>query len=280
LRILLTGASGRIGSRLAPRLAEAGHSIRALVRSPSAELAWRRPGIDVITGDLGDDAALARAVRDVDVVVHAAAAFRGVPAAETDATNFQGTIRLADAAASTGVARFIFTSTNLVYGPGGDRPARESDRLAAEQPYPRSKAAAEAELLTRASAGDLDVRILRFAFVYGEGDPHLAESLRWVRDWPSYKRLHMVHHADVASGVLAAIDAPPSGERVFNIADDCPVTAYEIMTILGHAIPADAAQRSLDAPWESIVDTTLARTVLGFRPVHPTVHSAQAAGAL
>lgn len=280
LNILLTGASGRVGSRLAPRLADAGHGVRALVRTPERGVAFGDRGVVVMTGDLRDDATVETVARNVDVVIHAAAAFRGDVGADMDATNVRATVRLADACAAAGVRRFIFISTNLVYGLGRDRPARESDAVAAEHPYPRSKALAEAALLTRADARDLDVLVLRLAFVYGEGDPHLAESLRWLREWPLHKRIHMVHHADVARGILAAIDAEVTGPRIFNIADDCPVTAYEVMAILGESSAAAANDRALTAPWESIVDTTLARTVLGFRPEFPTIYAAQHAHAL
>lgn len=279
-KILLTGATGRIGSRLAPRLVACGHAVRALVRSPDQAAPLRQNGIDPITGDLREDATVIGAVRDVDVVVHAAAAFRGVAGAEMDATNVRATTRLADAAAAAGVTRFVFASTNLVYGTGADRPARESDAIDAEHPYPRSKAAAEAALIACAQARSLDVRILRFAFVYGDGDPHLADSIAWLRNWPSHKRLHMLHHRDVAGAVSRAIAAPGTAERVFNIADDCPVTAYELMTVLGAPVAADAATRTLHAPWESIVDTTLARTTLGFHPAFPTIYQAIAANAL
>jgi len=127
---------------------------------------------------------------------------------------------------------------------------------------------------------NLGVRILRFAFVYGEGDPHLAESLLWARDWPLHKRLHMVHHADVGQALLLALHAEGVDGRTFNVGDDAPVAAFELLRLNRETVAADAAVRPLEDPWEGIVDTTRIRRELGFRPVYPSVFSAEAAGAL
>jgi hypothetical protein len=66
----------------------------------------------------------------------------------------------------------------------------------------------------------------------------------------------------------------------FNAADDAPVTAAELHELNGEPLPNDAAVRPLDDFWQGIVDTTAARTILGFRPIFPTVYTARAAGAL
>jgi hypothetical protein len=55
--------------------------------------------------------------------------------------------------------------------------------------------------------------------------------------------------------------------RIFNAADDAPVTAFEVFNLSGAPIPADAATRMLDDPWNGIVETTAARGQLGFTPI-------------
>lgn len=77
--------------------------------------------------------------------------------------------------------------------------------------YPASKAEAERGLLELHRERGLDVRIGRLAFVYGDGDPHLAQSLRWAGGWASYQRLRLVHHADVAQGLLRLLRASGAG---------------------------------------------------------------------
>src|SRR6266498_4668999 len=79
---LVTGATGRVGSRLVPRLAVS-RPLRVLVRDPERAGPFWDGGADVVLGDLRDPDAVKRAVTGVDAVVHLAAAFRGVDAAET-----------------------------------------------------------------------------------------------------------------------------------------------------------------------------------------------------
>src|SRR5919108_2801857 len=268
MSILITGATGRVGSRFVRRLVAEGEPVRALVRRGQIE------GVDTIVGDLRDEDARQRALDGVDAVVHLAAAFRGVPDAEAVAVNHEATVGLARAA---GTRRFVYVSTNLVYGHGRGRPAREDDAPAPAGAYPESKAAAEDAL--RAIDG-LGLRIVRLAFVYGEGDPHLGESMMWARNWPAHQRLHLVHHAAVAQGLLRALRMDGIDGATFNIADDAPVTAAELHALNGEPPPADAADRPLEDPWAGIVDTSAARRTLGWRPLYPSVYTARDAGAL
>jgi nucleoside-diphosphate-sugar epimerase len=277
---LVTGATGRVGSRLVPRLLRHGHDIRILVRDQARAAPLLEAGARPVVGDLRDGDTLARAVDGVDAVVHLGASFRGVPDDEAVAVNQQATIELGRAALKAGVGRFVFASTNLVYGPGRGRPAREDDEPAPERTYPTSKAAAEQALRQLHAGEGLGLRVVRLAFVYGEGDPHLAESLRWARAWPAHKRLHMVHHADVGQGIERALRAGGVDGGTYNVADDAPVTALELLRLGGEPIAPDAATRPLDDPWDGIVETTRIRRDLGFRPIYPTVYTAADAGAL
>lgn len=130
MNILVTGATGKVGSRLSKRLAQRGHRVRALVRDEARAADLRDAGLELVVGDLLDASSLAAAVRGVDAVVHCAAFFRGATAEQAHAVNDVGTQRLARAARDTAVERFVFTSTGLVYGPNGGRPAREDDPCA------------------------------------------------------------------------------------------------------------------------------------------------------
>jgi nucleoside-diphosphate-sugar epimerase len=280
MRVLLTGGTGRIGTLAAPRLAAAGFAVRALVRDPARMAAAAR--LAPVAGDLRDEDAVARSLRDVDGVVHLAAAFRGVDRAEARAVNVDATLALARAALAAGVGRFVYASTNLVYGPGRGRPATEDDepRPNPSAVYPVTKVAAERGLLALHRSEGLDLRVLRLALVYGDGDTHLAEALEWAREWPGHRRVHVVHHADVAQALVRALRTEGAGGRIYNIADDCPVTAVELHLLNGETPPPALADRRLDDPWEQIVDTTRSRIELGFRPVYPTVYTARDAGAL
>jgi nucleoside-diphosphate-sugar epimerase len=280
MTILVTGATGRIGSRFVPRMLERGEEVRVLVRDAARAESQREAGAEVVVGDARDAAAAHRAVKRAGAVVHLAASFRGVSNEEMVAVNQEASLLLARVALAAGIPRFVFASTNLVYGPGRRRPAREDDRPDPAGAYPASKTAAEEGLRALHERDGLDLRIVRFAFVYGERDPHLGESLLWARDWPLHKQLHLIHHADVAQALRRALLADGIDGEIFNAADDAPLTALELFE-LNHQQPSEeAAERVLDDPWEGIVDTALIRERLGFRPIYPTVYSAWEAGAL
>jgi nucleoside-diphosphate-sugar epimerase len=277
---LVSGPTGRLGSRFVPRLLTEGDHVRAVVRDADAAEALRARGVETVVGDLRDPETRRRAVDGIESVVHLAAAFRGVPDDEARAVNHTATVDLAGAAIAAGVDRFVFASTNLVYGPGRGRPARESDDPAPTGAYPESKVAAEEALRAMHRSDGLGVRVVRLAFVYGEGDPHLVESMRWARTWPAHQRLQVVHHADVGQALIRALRTEGIDGMTFNAADDAPITAAELHELNGEPLAEDAATRPLDDPWEGIVDTAAARTALGFRPIFPTVYTAKAAGAL
>lgn len=283
MRILVTGVTGQVGRRFVPRLLGrigADDTVRLLVRDETRAEPFTRLGAQAVGGDLRDDGDLRKAVAGVDTVVNVAAAFRGVPDEEAWAVNRDAALDLGRAAREAGVRRFVQVSTNLVYGAGQGRPATEQDETrptAVRGPYPASKLEAEAGLL---ALDGLDVRVGRLAFVYGEGDPHLAQALRWAADWAAHQRLQMVHHADVAQGLLRLLYARGIGGRVYNIADDAPVTAAEVHWLNGAELPAGMAERPLPDPWAGIVSTLRIRDELGFRPLYPSVWTARDAGVL
>jgi uncharacterized protein YbjT (DUF2867 family) len=110
--LLLTGATGSIGSRLLPLLLESGVDVRCLVREPR-RLGERRVDVQIALGDLGEmsDPYLVRqALRGVDTVVHLAATIRDQPPKRIEELNGLATVRLLRAAERSGVRRFVFFS--------------------------------------------------------------------------------------------------------------------------------------------------------------------------
>lgn len=280
--ILVTGATGKVGSHFVPRLLQREQHIRLLVRQAEQAGAFQKPGVEVIVGDLSQPESLAAAVSGAQAVIHLAAYFRGTDQERIRTTNEDGALALANAALAAGVERFVFTSTNHVYGPDQDHPAREDDPLRPTSAYPQSKVAAEQALLELYRTRGLGVRILRFPFVYGEGDPHVRESLPIFGEmqWHPAKRLHMAHHADVAQALLRAVGAAGIDGQVYNVGDDAPISLAELRRLNGLSESANDASLPFKNPWELIVDTLRIRDELGFRPIYPSYYAARDAGAL
>jgi len=115
--LLLTGATGSIGSRLLPLLLESGEDVRCLVREPR-RLGARRVDVQIALGDLGEmsDPYLVRqALRGVDTVIHLAATIRDQPPKRIEELNGLATVRLLRAAERSGVQRFHFFSALDAY---------------------------------------------------------------------------------------------------------------------------------------------------------------------
>lgn len=273
MTILVTGSTGLVGSRLLPRLIAAGHRCRALVRD-------HRPvpeGAEAALGDLLDPATLPAALDGVSAILHLAAVFRTRDEALIWQSNLDATQALVAAARDHAPhARFILASTGRVYESARPRarPAREEDDLDPTHAYPASKVAAEAVL----RASGLTWAIIRFPFVYGDGDQHLealpAHAASFARHPAS--RMSVIHHRDIATAMTLALNGAMDG-RVVNIADDVPASMLELFALAGGALEGSA--EPLNDPWAGQQDTSLARS-LGFRPTIRTVHQAAQEGLL
>ncbi len=173
--VLVTGATGFLGSHLLARLRAAGRPVTIVSRSPRPALA--AAGVRVVVGALHDPAVCAEAVRGAATVFHVAARV-GVWGRHEDyhRDNVVATRTLLAAARSAGVARFVHTSTpSVVYNGRALAGADESLPLTTccPSPYPLTKALAEHEALAAHTPG-FRVCALRPHLIWGVGDPHLV----------------------------------------------------------------------------------------------------------
>ncbi|MGI3785715.1 MAG: NAD-dependent epimerase/dehydratase family protein [Janthinobacterium lividum] len=269
--LLLTGGTGLVGSRLLPRLAQAGFDCRALVRRDVALPA----GVTAVHGDLADPESLREAVEGVDAVVHLAALFRTGDEDAIWRANLDGTRHLVEAVTSYAPhARLVMASTGNVYDADAARPGRETDVCTPTAAYPASKIAAE-ELLR---GSGLTWSILRLPFVYGDGDGHLASLPPLVVRFglhPAHT-YSVAHHRDVAVVVRLALAGAMDGQ-VVNVTDDAPVTVLEMTALVGS--PVEGSAEPLVNPWSGRMDPTRLRD-LGFTPTVPTIRAAAREGIL
>ncbi len=207
--ILVTGASGFIGRHLVDALCSAGHDVRALVRTEAGardvrEAAGSAP-VDVVVGDVTDQASLPPATSGVDVVYHLAGGYRGSPE-ELAATHVGGTATLL--AALPHGARLVYVSSTSVYGWDQTWPADADTPPRPSSAYGAAKL--EAERLVERWTGGPTV-VARPTIVYGPGDETgmLPRCYRLLRrrgmrfPGTGANRIHLTHVDDLIAGFLA-----------------------------------------------------------------------------
>jgi nucleoside-diphosphate-sugar epimerase len=278
MKILVTGATGKLGSRLVPALLGAGYQIRVLARAPDNETikSLVSKGAEIVQGDIMQADSLTGAFADLDAVVHLAAFFRSQDNEKIRNVNVQGTKNIADIVSKEhpGI-KFVFASTSNVYDNDSDL-AFETDVVSPKLAYPASKVEAEQYLLGLNNSKGLDVQVLRFSFVYGSGDPHLAEVIPYFErsNWHPARRLHLVHHADIAQAVKIAIRSSGKGGEIYNVADDAPITIQEVLRVTHQSAKLPDPKSPLTNPWSGILDTSKIRAI-GFRPLVPSIFVAR-----
>ncbi|TCJ18289.1 NAD-dependent epimerase/dehydratase family protein [Rubrobacter taiwanensis] len=141
-RVLITGGAGFLGINLIRYLHERGYE---LVSLDIADFDYpdMRDEVKIIRGDIRDRRAVERAMEDVDIVVHTAAALPLYSPEEIYTTDVEGTRNLLEAAHHRGVERFVHISSTAVYGIPDHHPLYEDDRLEGVGPYGQAKIQAE-----------------------------------------------------------------------------------------------------------------------------------------
>jgi dihydroflavonol-4-reductase len=224
--ILVTGASGFVGSAVARQLAQAGEQVRVLVRSTSSRVNVADPKLEIVEGDLRDAASLARALQGVRVLFHVAADYRLWARNDNDIirTNVDGTRALMDAAKRAGVERIVYTSSvaTLKARPGG-APSDETfplDEKSAVGAYKYSKVVAERLVEKMVAEQGLPAVIVNPSTPIGPADVRPTPTGRIIVEaasgrMPAYvdTGLNFVHVEDVAAGHIAAWKKGRIGER-------------------------------------------------------------------
>jgi len=255
MRVLVTGATGFIGSEVARQLAAVGLRPRVLVRRPTRATVLDGLDVEAVFGDLTVPDTLPPAVAGCDAIIHLGGRAVFEPAKRLEPTFVEGTRSLADAAQAAGVARFVFGSSLLAHGPSLDA----VDAFTEPDPaidYGRVKLRMERELAARPG---LSVASVRLPHVYGAGDQLFANVRRGVlavpgRSSPPFSHLH-VH--DAARVLIAA--ALGRWEGALGIGDRDPAGWDRFLGELKRLLPRLVIIR-LPAPL-ALVGTTLMRVV-------------------
>src|SRR6202142_565665 len=261
-KILVTGASGFVGSAVARKLVEAGFSVRALVRGTSPRKHLAGLDLDFFEGDLRDRKSVARAIAGMRYVFHVAADYRlwARDPSEIFASNVEGTRILMEEAMRAGVERVIYTSSVATIALRSDgMPADETNPLPEDQgigAYKRSKIAAERLVRAMGAERGLAAVIVNPSTPIGPGDVRPTPTGRIIIEAakgriPAFINtgLNLVHVDDVASGHLAALHHGKIGERYILGGQD--VFFSQMLRDIAGLVGRRAARVRL--PWRALI---------------------------
>jgi dihydroflavonol-4-reductase len=244
--MLVTGATGFVGSAVMRALIDQGRALRVLCRRGSDRSNLQGFDVDVVEGDLRDPSSLVRAVAGCEVVFHVAADYR-LWAREPDEiyqSNVTGTLNLLAAAVAAGVDRIVYTSSVAVLGSvdeGGTCGSSTARASTEDTPvslssmighYKRSKFIAEDQVQRRVVSDAWPVVIVNPSTPIGPRDVRPTPTGRLVLDAacgriPAFvdTGLNVVHVDDVAQGHLLALEHGVVGERYILGGEDLTLEA-------------------------------------------------------
>ena len=230
MRVLLTGATGFIGTEVARQLATAGHSARVMIRRSSRSPLLTGLDVESVFGDLVSVPSLERAVEGVEVVIHLGGRATFEPYAQLHPTIVEGTTQLARVAAEAGVQHIVYGSSMFVY----DGASAIDDNTIAHPKlsYGQAKLFAEAALTRIADAGGPTVASIRLPHVYGPQSLlfGLVRHRRVLFPGPGDNAFAQLHVEDAARVLIAAAIQRWSGTAP--VADDEAVTWNDFFGVL------------------------------------------------
>lgn len=245
--MLVTGATGLVGSHVAERAAAEGRRVRAIVRESSDRALLDEWGVEQVVGDMSDADSLRKAVEGVSVVVHCAAKVGDWgPVDAYRKINVEGLRHLLDAAESTGtLKRFVHVSSLGVYASRDHHGTDESEppNKTGIDGYTLTKVESEELVLEHVANRDLPAVVLRPGFVYGPRDrtvfPKLMArlkdgSFKFLGD--GSKLMNNTYVGNLVHAVWLAIERDDVLGKVFNVRDPRLVSKREFMeAICEHA---------------------------------------------
>lgn len=277
MNILVTGATGFVGSALITRLLETDtiSLVRAAQRRDGSS-SKQSPRLEHInTGNLSDQTDWRPALAGIDVVAHCAARVHVMneqaadPLAEFRRANVEGTLALARQARDAGVKRFIFISSIKVNGeqtaPG--KPYTADDTPMPVDSYGTSKLEAERELLQLAKEGAMEVVIIRPVLVYGPGvKANFLSMMRWMdKGVPlplggiRHNRRSIVSLDNLTDLITTCLTHPAASNQVFLAADGEALSTTELLERTARALNKPARLLPVPASWLSLAAQLLGK---------------------
>jgi UDP-N-acetyl-alpha-D-quinovosamine dehydrogenase len=254
MRILVTGASGFVGTALCRELLVRGHTVRATVRHLISPGAVPPELHQIVIPDIAAEFDRRALVEGVGIVVHLAAIAHRSRRIEAEMrhVNCDAAVRLAEAAAGL-VGRFIFLSSVKVHGEdSGGGAYTEDDALNPEDSYGRSKLEAERALTETAARNGMELVMIRPPLVYGPGvKANFLRLLGWVDSelplpFASVRNRRSLIYVGNLVDAIARCAEHPAARGPFLVSDEGPVSTPELVSRIARALERPA--RLLPAP--------------------------------
>lgn len=222
MRYFVTGATGFIGGHLARELIKRGHTVSAVVRTPSKAQDLAALGVEIHAGDITDKESMRQPMTGVDGVFHLAAWYK-IGAKDGDAAqriNVGGTRNVLELMRELGISKGVYTSSLAIFSDTGGRVVDETYRFEGKHlsEYDRTKAEAHYTVALPMIAEGLPLVIAMPGLVYGEGDPSAAGDVlrqylqRKLPLVPQKTAFTWAHVDDIVTGHILAMEKGVPGE--------------------------------------------------------------------
>jgi len=292
-KVLITGASGFIGSHTVESALERGYSVRVFLRYNSTGyvgnlrfLGKKLKEIEIFWGDIRDYTSVLRAVKGVDYVIHLAAQI-SVPYSFQNPIDFAmnnvvGTTNILKASVECGISKFVYTSTSEVFG-GSDEPLNEDSLRIPKSPYSASKVGADAMVKSFFYTYNLNTLILRPFNTFGP-----RQSIRALIPWIIYQGLRsekvnlgnlepkrdFTYVKDTVEGILLALEKETEGGDEINLGTGRSFSVMEVVEVVSKVLGKNLkveVEEKFKRPKKAevfnlIADNSNAKRVLGWEP--------------
>lgn len=283
MKVLITGGTGFIGSRLAQRCLEKGYEVSVLGREDASEVEIQNraclidQGIKVLLGSVTDRNRMFEIVAPMKIVFHLAAAQHemNVPDELFRSVNVDGTRNVLDASIAAGVERFIHGSSIGVYDRSVTSIVDESTPLKPDNIYGITKA--EGEEVVRACYDQIPCTIIRISETYGPGDRRLLKLFRGVSKGVFFvigrgDNIHqLIYVDDLVDGILLATNNSASIGETIVLAGDQRLTSNDMVRAVADAVGAQP--KNWRAPlWPFLLLATILENTLRPLGIQPPLH--------
>jgi dTDP-glucose 4,6-dehydratase len=292
-RVLITGASGFIGSHTVESALDRGYSVRVFLRYNSTGyvgnlrfLGKKLKEIEIFWGDIRDYTSVLRAVKGVDYVIHLAAQI-SVPYSFQNPIDFAmnnvvGTTNILKASVECGISKFVYTSTSEIFG-GSDEPLNEDSLRIPKSPYSASKVGADAMVKSFFYTYDLNTLILRPFNTFGP-----RQSIRALIPWIIYQGLRsekvklgnlepkrdFTYVKDTVEGILLALEKETEGGDEINLGTGRSFSVMEVVEVVSKVLGKNLkveVEEKFKRPKKAevfnlIADNSKAKRVLSWEP--------------